>query len=143
MSNRTYRYFNGQPLYAFGHGLSYTTFDFRSGSLDSNRIAPDAAVTVSFTLKNTGKRDGDEVAQVYFRRVHSGVPQAGLTLCGFARVHLKRGESKRLSVELPAERLRHWDAGKKQYVVSPGKYQFLIGSASDNIALKLPMTIAD
>jgi beta-glucosidase len=141
MSNRTYRYFNGQPLYAFGHGWSYTTFAFRRGSLDPKRTAPDGTVKVLFTVKNTGNRDGDEVAQVYFRHVHSSVPQPKLALCGFTRVHLKQGESKRITVIVPAERLRYWDTAKKQYVVEPGKYEFLIGAASDDIRLKLPMTI--
>ena len=141
MSNRTYRYFNGKPLFAFGHGLSYTKFDFQSGKLESKKIPADGTVKVSFTVKNTGKRDGDEVAQVYFRHVNSSVPQPKLALCGFARVHLKRGESSQVTVEVPAERLRYWDTEKKQYVVEPGDYEFLIGAASDDIRLKLPMTI--
>ena len=141
MSNRTYRYFNGKPLYAFGHGLSYTTFDYKGGRLDSKRIAPDGRVKVSFTVKNSGKRDGEEVAQVYFRHVNSDVPQPRLALCGFARVHLTRGESTKVSVEVPAERLRYWNTDKKQYVVEPGKYEFLIGAASDDIRLKLPLAI--
>ena len=141
MSNRTYRYFNGQPLYAFGHGLSYTKFDFRRGKLDSKKIPADGTVKVSFTVKNSGDRDGDEVAQVYFRHVHSAVPQPKLALCGFARVHLERGKSSRVTIDVPAERLRYWDTEKKQYVVEPGKYELLIGDASDNIRLKLPMTV--
>ncbi|HXR48983.1 MAG TPA: glycoside hydrolase family 3 C-terminal domain-containing protein [Candidatus Limnocylindrales bacterium] len=143
MSNRTYRYFNGQPLYAFGHGLSYTKFDFHRGQLDSNKIPADGTVKVSFTMKNSGDRDGDEVAQVYFRHVHSSVPQPKLALCSFTRVHLKRGESKRIAIEVPAERLRYWSTEKKQYVVEPGNYEFLIGAASDDIRLKLPMIITD
>ncbi|MGD0253311.1 MAG: glycoside hydrolase family 3 C-terminal domain-containing protein [Verrucomicrobiota bacterium] len=142
MSNRTYRYFNGQPLYAFGHGLSYTKFDFRRGKLDSKKIPADGTVKVSFTVKNSGDRDGDEVAQVYFRHVHSAVPQPKLALCGFTRVHLKRGESGRVTVDIPAARLRYWDTEKRQYMVEPGKYEFLVGAASDDIRLKLPMTIA-
>ncbi len=141
MSNRTYRYFNGQPLYAFGHGLSYTKFDFRRGKLDSNKIPADGTVRISFTVKNSGDRDGDEVAQVYFRHVHSSVPQPKLALCGFARVHLERGKSSRVTIDVPAERLRYWDTEKKQYVVEPGKYELLIGDASDNIQLNLPMTV--
>jgi beta-glucosidase len=141
MSNRTYRYYNGQPLYAFGHGLSYTKFAFRRGRLESRKIAADGTAEVMFTMKNTGKRDGDEVAQVYFRHVNSSVPQPKLALCGFTRVHLKRGGSAQVTVEVPAERLRYWDTDKKQYMVEPGDYEFLVGDASDNIQLKLPMTI--
>ena len=142
MSNRTYRYFNGKPLYAFGHGLSYTKFDYTSGKLDSKKIAPNGTVKVTFTVKNTGKRDGDEVAQVYYRHVNSKVPQPKLALCGFSRVSLKSGESTKVTVEIPAERLRYWDSEKKQYVVEPGEYEFLVGAASDDIRLKLPMTVA-
>ena len=143
MADRTYRYFTGSPLYAFGHGLSYTKFTFRGAKLDTKRIAPDGTVKVSFTVKNSGNRAGDEVAQVYFRHVDSPIPQPKLALCGFARVNLKRGESKRVTVEVPAERLRYWDTEKKQYAVEPGKYEFLVGAASDDIRLKLPMTVAD
>jgi beta-glucosidase len=142
MADRTYRYFSGQPLYAFGHGLSYTKFDFRSGKLASKKMAANGTAKVTFTVKNTGKLDGDEVAQVYFRHVNSAVPQPKMALCGFTRVHLKHGESSKVTVEVPAERLRYWDTEKKQYVVEPGDYEILIGAASDEILLKLPMTIA-
>ena len=141
MDNRTYRYFNGKPLYAFGHGLSYTTFTYRNATLDSKQITSDGTVKVSFTIENIGTLDGDDVAQVYFRHVNSSVPQPKLALCGFSRVHVKQGESKRITVEIPAEQLRYWDTGKKQYVVEPGEYEFLIGAASDDIRLKLSMTI--
>ena len=83
MTNRTYRYFSGKPLYAFGHGLSYTKFDFTNGKLDSKKIAPNGTVKVTFTVKNTGKRDGDEVAQIYFRHVNSTVPQPKLVALRF------------------------------------------------------------
>src|SRR5208283_753906 len=142
MANRTYRYFMGKPLYAFGHGLSYTTFDYRGGKLDSKTIAPNGTVKVSFTVKNTGKRDGDDVVQVYYRHVNSKASQPKQSLCGFSRVRVKSGKSTKVTIEVPAERLRYWDAEKKQYVVEPGDYEFLIGAASDDIRLKLPMNIA-
>jgi beta-glucosidase len=141
MTNRTYRYFEGRPLYAFGHGLSYTKFDYRSGKLGSKKIAPDGKVKVTFTVKNSGKRDGDDVVQLYYRHVDSKVPQPKLSLCGFARVSLKKGKSTRVTIEVPAERLRYWDMEKKQYVVEAGDYEFLVGSSSDEIRLKLPMTV--
>jgi beta-glucosidase len=143
MSNRTYRYFNGQPQFAFGHGLSYTKFKFKSGKLASKQVPANGTAKVTFTLKNTGQRDGDAVAQVYYRHVNSSVPQPKLALCGFDRVHLKRGESSEVTVEVPAARLRYWDTQRKQYVVEPGGYEFLIGAASDDIRLKLPMTITN
>jgi beta-glucosidase len=141
MNNRTYRYFNGKPQFAFGHGLSYTKFKFEDGKLDSKKISADSTVKVSLTIKNSGSRDGDEVAQVYFRHVHSSIPQPKQALCGFTRVHLKHGESGQVTVEVPAARLRYWDTAKKQYVVEPGDYEFLVGAASDDIRLKLPMKI--
>ena len=141
MSNRTYRYFNGKPEFAFGHGLSYTKFKFESGKLKSKSIPADGAAKLTFTVKNTGELDGDEVAQVYLRHVSFSVPQPRLALCGFARVHLNRGESRQVTVEVPAQRLRYWATDIKQYVVEPSDYEFLIGAASDDIRLKLPLTI--
>ena len=141
MANRTYRYFTGKPEFAFGHGLSYTKFDFKNGMLDSKKIADNGTAKVTFTVKNSGKRDGDEVAQIYFRHINSSVPQPKLALCGFIRVHLKRGESSKLTIEVPTQRLRYWDMQKKQYVVEPGDYEILIGAASNDIRLKLPITI--
>jgi beta-glucosidase len=142
MSNRTYRYFNGKPEFAFGYGLSYTKFKFQNGKLESKNIPADGAAKVTFTVKNTGELEGDEVAQVYFRHVNSSVPQPKLALCGWARVHLKRGESSKVAVEVPAERLRYWDTQKKQYVVESGDYEFLVGTASDDIRIKLPLKIS-
>jgi beta-glucosidase len=121
--------------------LSYTKFYFRRGKLHPKKIPADGTLKVSFTVKNSGNRDGDEVAQVYFRHINSNVPQPKLALCGFQRVHLKRGESATVALEIPAERLRFWDTEKKQYEIEPGQYEFLIGDASDDIRLKLPMTV--
>jgi beta-glucosidase len=140
-SNRTYRYFNGKPLYAFGHGLSYTKFTFQDGKLDSEKISANGTTKVTFTLKNSGSLDGDEVVQVYFRHVNSSVPQPKLALCGYKRISLKKGESKNITIEVPATRLRYWDTDKKRYVVEPGDYEFLVGTASDDIRIKLSMTI--
>jgi beta-glucosidase len=146
MANRTYRYFNGHPEFAFGHGLSYTRFDYRdagvanSGAAGAKFTAGDT-IKLSFTLQNTGARDGDEVAQVYFRHVNSTVPQPKLALCGFARIHLVKNQAAHLIVDLPLERFRYWDTDKKQYVVEPGGYELLIGAASDDIRLRVPLKI--
>jgi beta-glucosidase len=97
---------------------------------------------VTFVLSNTGKRDGDEVAQVYYRQVNSKAPQTRLSLCGFKRVSLKSGAATEITVNVPAQRLRYWDEQKKQYVVDPGEYEIMVGPASDDIRLKLPLTVA-
>jgi beta-glucosidase len=143
MSNRTYRYFSGQPLFAFGHGLSYTKFDYQDVKLNQSVFTPNDTLTVkvSFTLQNTGDCDGDEVAQVYFRHVHSAVPQPKLALCGFARLHLARGQRARVTIDIPAERFRYWDTARKQYVIESGNYELLIGAASDDIRLRVPLKI--
>jgi len=141
MKGRTYRYFEGNPLWAFGHGLSYTTFEYGRGRLATRKIAPDGTVKVSLTIKNTGTRDGDDVVQVYYRHVNSKVSQPKLALCGFSRVSLKKGASQQVTIEVPAARLRYWDEAAKQYVVEPGDYELLIGAASDDIRQTLPFTI--
>ena len=103
MANRTYRYFSGKPLYAFGHGLSYTKFDFKNGKLEVEEDrGPSGTVKVSFTVQNSGKRDGDEVAQVYFRHVNSSVPQPKLALCGFSPRAVKPAKSAEVTIEVPA-----------------------------------------
>jgi beta-glucosidase len=141
MSNRTYRYFNGKPLFAFGHGLSYTKFSYKKVSLDNSTVAPNGAVKVSFDLKNSGGRDGDEVAQVYFRHVKSAVPQPKLALCGLTRIHLAKGQTATITMDIPAERFRYWDTTKKQYTVEPGNYELLVGGASDDIRLRASLKI--
>ena len=119
MSNRTYRYFSGKPLFAFGHGLSYTRFNYSEMKL-ANSTSASSALKLSFHVTNKGERDGDEVAQVYFRHLNSKVPQAEMALCGFARVHLPAKGGAQFSFEIPAERLRYWDVEKKKYKVEAG-----------------------
>jgi len=142
MNNRTYRYFNGLPEFAFGHGLSYTKFDYAAAATDKSRYTASDTVKISFMLKNSGARDGDEVAQVYFRHVNSAQPQPRLALCGFTRIHLAQGQGAHITMDIPAERLRYWDTAKKQYTVEPGDYELLVGAASDDIRLRVPLKVA-
>ena len=141
MSNRTYRYFNGRPLFAFGHGLSYTKFDYSNPGLDEPFYSPGGTVKLSFTVRNVGGRAGDEVAQVYFRHVRSAVPQPTLALCGFVRVPLEPRQRVNLTVNIPVERFRYWDTAQKRYVVEPGNYELMIGAGSDDIRLRVPLKI--
>jgi beta-glucosidase len=141
MENRTYRYFDGKPLWAFGHGLSYTTFEYSNAKLDSDSVTSDGTIKLTFTVKNTGNRDGDEVSQVYFRSETSNDLQAKQTLCAFTRLKVEKGNSTQVSLTIPAKRLRHWDTKQKQYVVDPGEYALLIGGSSDQANLKTIMRV--
>ena len=142
MSNRTYRYFNGRPDFAFGHGLSYTRFDYNSPKLNGTNFAAGDTIKLTFSLLNAGAWDGDEVAQVYFRHMNSARPQPKLALCGFARIRLQASQGARFTMDIPAERFRSWDTTKKQYTVEPGDYEVLVGAASDDIRLRVPLKIA-
>ncbi|HZT21894.1 MAG TPA: glycoside hydrolase family 3 C-terminal domain-containing protein, partial [Verrucomicrobiae bacterium] len=141
MSNRTYRYFRGRPLFAFGHGLSYTRFDYARAALDGVRFTAAETLELAFTVKNTGKRGGDEVPQVYFRQLHPPPGEPQLALCGFTRVHLAPGQAARITLTIPAERFRRWDEVLQRYVVAPGDYELLIGAASDDLRLRMPFKI--
>ena len=127
MTNRTYRYFNGEPLWAFGYGLSYTSFSF--GKLNYK----DGKLTVE--VKNTGKRDGDEVVQVYIRRC-ADVKGLKKSLRAFQRVSLKAGETKSVSLDLPLSSFEVWDETTNTMSVVPGKYEILVGNSSRDCDLK-------
>jgi beta-glucosidase len=142
MANRTYRYFDGQPDFAFGHGLSYTKFDYNTPKLNGTVFTAGDTLKLTFALLNAGTWDGDEVAQVYFRHVNSPRPQPRLALCGFVRLRLQASQGARFTMDIPAERFRSWDTDKKQYTVEPGDYELLIGAASDDIRLRVPFKIA-
>src|SRR5208283_4971546 len=101
MSNRTYRYFKGKPLFAFGHGLSYTQFKYGPTQLDRTQAGMDDTIHVNLNVTNTGARDGDEVVQVYFRHVKSAVPQPLEALCGFQRVPVPHQQSARVDIQVP------------------------------------------
>jgi len=128
MAGRTYRYFRGEVLYPFGHGLSYTRFDYRPPALSAAaaKVASLQAgepVTVTVDVANTGARDGDEVVQLYVAK--PGDP-ANPTLAGFSRVHVAKGASTRVSLALDARALSSVDAAGKRRVV-PGSYMLYLG----------------
>ena len=130
MRNRTYRYFSGKPLYPFGYGLSYTTFSYSDLALPKDAIGAGDPLTAEVTVTNTGKREGDEVAQLYLS--FPNVPGAPLrALRGFKRVHLNPGESKRVRFELKDRDLSMVsDAGEP--IVADGAYTLSIGGGQPN-----------
>ena len=141
MAHRTYRYFQGTPLFAFGHGLSYTTFRYESPAISPAAAKRGQTVQVSVDLTNTGKSSGDEVVQVYARMIHPKVPMPRQALVGFQRVTLTPGETRRISVPIPLENLRRWSEEENRYAIDPGSYQLGIGGASNAIQHSVPLTI--
>jgi beta-glucosidase len=134
--NRTYMYFKGQPLYPFGYGLSYTTFAYSKLRTSTSRLAKDGQVTVSVNVRNTGKRAGQEVVQLYVKHMGSKVERPIEELKGFARVALKAGETKTVQIPLKAKDLAYWDAQKKQWVVEDEKVNLMVGGSSADIKLQ-------
>jgi beta-glucosidase len=93
-------------------------------------------------LQNAGTREGDEVAQIYFRHVNSAVPQPKLALCGFARMHVDPGQGARVTMDIPVQRFRYWEASHKNYGLEVGDYELLIGASSDDIRQRVPFKFA-
>jgi beta-glucosidase len=129
MVNRTYRYFKGQPLYAFGGGLSYTTFKYSQAKLSTSRLRAGEELTAEATVTNTGKFAGDEVAQVYLTPPQTSIAPR-LALVGYQRVHLLPGQSKPVRFTLRPRELSQVDAQGVR-AVSAGHYEIKVGGTSD------------
>jgi beta-glucosidase len=141
MANRTYRCFKDKPLFAFGHGLSYTQFKYDAAQLDKAQVNANDTVHVKLDVANTGTRDGDEVVQVYFRHIDSAVPQPLEALCGFQRVAVAVKQVAHVDIPVPVKEFRYWDPARKEYVIEPGNYEMLVGAASDDIRAKLALRV--
>ena len=130
------------PLYAFGHGLSYTTFKYSNLKISPRKSGPGGKIHISVTIKNAGKRDGADVIQLYINDPISTVSTPVKELKGFKKVRLKPGESTGVRFELGPEQLslvnRYLDR-----VVEPGEFEVMIGHSSDEIALRGTFTITD
>ncbi|MBE6895777.1 MAG: beta-glucosidase [Ruminococcaceae bacterium] len=132
------RYVEGidrNPLFPFGYGLSYTTFEFSDLKLSSEEIKTDETLKVSFNVTNTGNVDGEEVAQVYIRDYFASVVKPGMELKGFKRIALKAGETKRIEIELGELAFRTLNP-KYQWVVEPGQMRVMVGSSSADLPLQ-------
>jgi beta-glucosidase len=128
----TYLYFEGRPEFAFGHGLSYTTFNYSSLDISPRQIPGVGQVTVHVTVENTGKRSGDEVVQLYIHDDHAAVKRPKKQLAGFERISLNPGEKKTVAFTVPAERLAFYDERKKAFSVEAGAFDVLAGGSSDD-----------
>lgn len=129
---RGYEHNGTKPLFPFGYGLSYTTFAYRNLS-----VAPAGSnVAVSFDITNTGKREGDEVAQVYVGDKHASVPRPAKELKGFAKIHLRPGETRHVTVNLDRRSFSYYDINLKQWHIDPGEFDILVGRSVEQIELR-------
>lgn len=129
----TYKYYRGDELYPFGHGLSYTTFRYGPVRLSSPAVGQGATVTASVDVTNTGDRAGDEVVQLYTHQRKSRVETPVKALRAFDRVHLRPGETRTVRMRFPARDLGHWDVTRNTWVVESSKHDVWVGGSADDI----------
>ena len=135
MENRTYRYFRGVPQYAFGYGLSYTTFEVGKGKISKKSMNADGSVTITVPVTNTGDREGTETIQVYVKALDYA--DASIKdLKGFAKVNVKPGETVKAEIVLNGESFQYYDPSIDELSTKPGRYQILYGTSSLDKDLK-------
>ncbi|GJN61882.1 glycoside hydrolase family 3 C-terminal domain-containing protein [Elizabethkingia anophelis] len=132
---------NIKPLFSFGHGLSYTTFEYGKVHADKTQMAQDGKITFTVSIKNTGKREGAEVVQLYISDLKSSVPRPVKELKGFEKINLKPGEQKEVSFTIDKSALSFFDAATHQWVAEPGEFEALVGASSSDIKTKMKFTL--
>lgn len=138
----TYMYLNGDPLFAFGYGLSYTQFKYSNLHISSRQIPKDGNTTVSVQVENIGKRAGDEVVQLYVHDVQCSVKRPVKELRGFERITLEPGQKQSVSFTLKGEQLAFWDEVKTHsFIVEPGIFDIMVGGSSDDIRTKAQLEV--
>ncbi len=135
MAGRTYRFFDGPPLYPFGHGLSYTTFAYDSLTTSADTLTATDTLTVRVNVTNTGARSGDEVVQFYVQHLGSAVVRSRQDLRGYQRVHLAPDETRTVELALAAKALAYWDSTAHDWRVESEPVRLEIGSSSADIRL--------
>ncbi len=139
---RTYMYFKGKALYPFGYGLSYTTFEYANLKITADQIGKDGDVSISFDVRNSGSRAGDEVVQLYVKHVGSKVARPLLELKGFQRVPLRSGEKKTIHLPLKASALMYWDDDTGSFQLEKDQIEVLVGSSSADVKLSKTVQVA-
>ena len=129
MKNRTYRYFAGQPQYAFGYGLSYTTFAVGKAKLSARSMKKGGTVKIMVPVTNTGKREGTETVQVYVKALEDAEAPIK-ALKGFQKLSLKPGETATAAISLDDEAFKYYNEAIDELSVKPGRYQILYGTSS-------------
>ena len=134
-ARRGYLFDDVSPLYPFGFGLSYTTFAFRNLRLKKKKIRAGESTRVLVDLKNTGKRPGTEVVQMYIRDLVSSVTRPVKELKSFRKISLRPGETRTVALDITPESLAFYDINMK-YVVEPGEFEIMVGNSSRDTDLQ-------
>lgn len=132
-NGRTYMYFKGEPLYPFGYGLSYTSFNYSNFKINSKFLSANKALLCSIDIANTGKMTGDEVVQLYIQHLHSIVERPKKELKAFQRITLKPGEKKTVFLKIKAADVKYWDENLHRFVLENDKIKLMVGSSSADI----------
>lgn len=137
MEGHTYKYFKGEPLYPFGYGLSYTTFDYSSLQLGSSEYSAESGgeLTVSVDITNSGDVDGDEVVQLYLRYPNGLDPRLVKELKAFQRINIAAGATETVEFVLNSDAFEHWSEDEQAMSVQPGEVEIMIGRSSGDILL--------
>ncbi|HJD77071.1 MAG TPA: glycoside hydrolase family 3 C-terminal domain-containing protein [Bacteroides reticulotermitis] len=130
-----------QPLFPFGHGLSYTTFAYGKPTADKQTMTADATITFTVTVKNTGTREGQEVVQLYISDKKSSLPRPVKELKGFKKVKLAPGEEQTVTLTIDQKALSYFDDTKHAWIADPGKFEALIGGSSRDIKGVVPFEL--
>ena len=130
-----------KPLFSFGHGLSYTNFQYGKVKADKSEMTADDTITFTVNVKNTGKVDGAEVVQLYVSDLKSSLPRPLKELKGFDKVFLKAGESKDVTITIDQSALSFFDPVKHDLVAEPGEFEVLVGSSSSDIRTTAKFTL--
>lgn len=141
-----YRWFDTKkirPLFAFGHGLSYTTFGYGKLSADASKISPDGALTLSVDVTNTGSRAGAETVQLYISDTKASVKRPAKELKNFAKIYLEPGQTKTVTFTVRPSDLAFFDAGAHAWKAEPGEFRAHVGAASDDIRSSLRFALTD
>lgn len=141
LHGRTYLYSKDKPLYAFGYGLSYTSFAYAGLSVSAPKVAAEGTVQVTVKVKNTGKRAGDEVVQMYVQHLGSKVERPQLELKGFKRVRIAAGAERDVTLELKPRDLAYWDAAAHLWRVEQEKVRVLAGGSSDSLPVQAVLDV--
>jgi beta-glucosidase len=138
---RTYMYFKGEPLFPFGHGLSYTTFKYARLRTSAPALAASGSVTVDVDVTNTGKVAGDSVVELYAAWPKSQVERPRQALVGFARVNVKPGETRTVHLPLAAQRLAYWNTQAGRFDVEAVPVTLMVGESSADIKLTTTLPV--